>query len=169
MQTPLAAAVESETALWGVEVFILFLHCPDMITPVHSLSHPHEHAHTKKREKQQVQSHNNLCMRRWEVMNNDNWGEGYYCQWGQRQWTSGVFSICMSGIFLAPLPAPKSWRHMKGPEESQEVARGQRSCQVNTLTQKHGWRIGSQVSTGKDKKFLAQMIWSKYPCATKSL
>lgn len=42
-----------------------------------------------------------------------------------------VLYIC-HGIVL---PASEGWRHMKGSEESREVARGHRSCQVNTLTQ----------------------------------
>ena len=43
-QTPFTAGVESEMALWGVEVLMLFFHCPDMITPMHAMPRPHAHA-----------------------------------------------------------------------------------------------------------------------------
>lgn len=36
-----------------------------------------------------------------------------------------IYSIC-HGIFLALVPAPENWRHMKGPEESCRVAWGGR-------------------------------------------
>lgn len=48
-------------------------------TPICTCSHTHTHTHIK-REKQRVQSHNNPSVRRWEAMNNVDWGEGHCCQ-----------------------------------------------------------------------------------------